>query len=422
MGRAVENAPPMPPARRSPPIGRGPAPAPPRPRRALSGQGGAVETRGPDAITEPLAAALAAGNQEVEHESATHGFHSYPARMHPAIAGALIAHYSAPGDALLDPFCGSGTVLIEALRAGRHATGVDLNPLAIRVAEVQTALRDEAARARLVSELERVTTASLERVRARVRARAPLSAREREHYAPHVLIELAGLREEIDAVEREDDRRALELVFSALLVKFSQQRADTSDAPAEKRIRKGLVSEFFQRKGGELVRRWAALERDAGAAASAPRLVLGDARELPQLLRGERFKLVVSSPPYGGTYDYHAHHARRYPWLRLDASALERGEIGARRRLSEADDGAARWERELLACLRSLAGVCAPEANAVLLIGDPEVGGRRLDAAEQLRALSTHAGFGALGAASQLRRDARGGPARREHLVLLRRN
>jgi hypothetical protein len=399
-------------------------PPPPavRPRRALSGQGGEVETRGPDELAAPLAEALAAGGTEVVHENATHGFHSYPARMHPEIAAALIDRFSAPGDALLDPFCGSGTVLIEAMRAGRRATGVDLNPLAIRVAEVQTALRSAADRERFATELARLGAASLERVQNRVRVRAALSERERAFYGPHVLLELAGLREEIDGVEREDDRRAFEMVFSALLVKFSLQRGDTSDELTEKRIRKGLVSEFFMRKGGELCRRWEALERDAGQGAVAPRLVLGDARELPVLLRGERFGLVVSSPPYGGTYDYHAHHARRYPWLRLDASALERGEIGARRRLSALPDGAQRWERELLACLRSLAGVCAAEANVLWLIGDPEVGEQRLDAAEQLRALSTHAGFGALAAASQRRRDARGGPPRREHLVLLRRN
>ncbi|HMI90905.1 MAG TPA: DNA methyltransferase, partial [Polyangiales bacterium] len=213
-----------------------PPPSYPRPRRALSGQGGEVETRGADELAAPLAEALAAGGSEVEQENATHGFHSYPARMHPAIAGALIERFSAPGDALLDPFCGSGTVLIEALRSGRRATGVDLNPLAIRVAEVQTALRGAEDRERFAVELARLGEASLERVRERVPVRAALSAHERTFYGPHVLLELAGLRAEIDGVEREDDRRAFEIVFSSLLVKFSLQRGDTSDELIEKRI------------------------------------------------------------------------------------------------------------------------------------------------------------------------------------------
>src|SRR3954470_2200093 len=41
----------------------------------------------------------------------THGMHSYPAMMIPQVAERLIDDYTAPGDVILDPFCGSGSVL-----------------------------------------------------------------------------------------------------------------------------------------------------------------------------------------------------------------------------------------------------------------------------------------------------------------------
>jgi site-specific DNA-methyltransferase (cytosine-N4-specific) len=44
----------------------------------------------------------------------THGFHSYPAMMIPQVARRLIVEYSNEGDTLLDPFCGSGSVLVDA--------------------------------------------------------------------------------------------------------------------------------------------------------------------------------------------------------------------------------------------------------------------------------------------------------------------
>ena len=44
----------------------------------------------------------------------THGFHSYPAMMIPQVAQRLILEYSKEGDTLLDPFCGFGSVLVEA--------------------------------------------------------------------------------------------------------------------------------------------------------------------------------------------------------------------------------------------------------------------------------------------------------------------
>lgn len=61
----------------------------------------------------------------------THCYHSYPAMMIPQIARRLIAEYK-PENAfsLLDPYCGSGTSLLEGLLAGLCVCGYDLNPLA----------------------------------------------------------------------------------------------------------------------------------------------------------------------------------------------------------------------------------------------------------------------------------------------------
>ncbi|MEU4626653.1 DNA methyltransferase [Actinoplanes sp. NPDC023801] len=49
----------------------------------------------------------------------------HPARMLPAIAAHAIAHYTKPGDLVLDPMCGIGTTLVEAVHAGRDAFGVE---------------------------------------------------------------------------------------------------------------------------------------------------------------------------------------------------------------------------------------------------------------------------------------------------------
>jgi hypothetical protein len=45
-------------------------------------------------------------------------------RIPPAVAAHAIATYTRPGDLVLDPDCGAGTTLVEALRAGRHALGL----------------------------------------------------------------------------------------------------------------------------------------------------------------------------------------------------------------------------------------------------------------------------------------------------------
>src|SRR6478752_7222592 len=68
----------------------------------------------------------------------THNFYRYPARFSPHFARAAIEQFSKRGDLICDPYMGGGTTLVEALAAGRHAVGNDLNSLAAFIARVKT--------------------------------------------------------------------------------------------------------------------------------------------------------------------------------------------------------------------------------------------------------------------------------------------
>lgn len=65
---------------------------------------------------------------------------AHPARMLPDLAAHAIAAYSRPGEVVLDPMCGIGTTLVEAVRAGRRAVGIELEPRWVRLAEENLAL------------------------------------------------------------------------------------------------------------------------------------------------------------------------------------------------------------------------------------------------------------------------------------------
>ena len=68
----------------------------------------------------------------------THSLFPYPARTTPSIPREAISKLSPPGGIVLDPFCGGGTTLVEALAQGRQAVGSDLNPVAVYVSRVKT--------------------------------------------------------------------------------------------------------------------------------------------------------------------------------------------------------------------------------------------------------------------------------------------
>jgi SAM-dependent methyltransferase len=56
------------------------------------------------------------------------GSTAHPAKMLPAIARYAITAYSQVGELVVDPMCGIGTTLVEAIRLGRDAVGVELEP------------------------------------------------------------------------------------------------------------------------------------------------------------------------------------------------------------------------------------------------------------------------------------------------------
>ncbi len=72
-----------------------------------------------------------------------HPFHSlcsYPSKLKPAIAHALVSTFTRPGDRVLDVFSGCGTIPFEACLLGRVGIGADLSPLAYRLTRAKTAL------------------------------------------------------------------------------------------------------------------------------------------------------------------------------------------------------------------------------------------------------------------------------------------
>jgi hypothetical protein len=69
---------------------------------------------------------------------APHDFYRYPARFSPVFARKAIMAFTEPGDLVLDPFCGGGTTLVEALSLGRRAVGMDVSSLAVFLARTKT--------------------------------------------------------------------------------------------------------------------------------------------------------------------------------------------------------------------------------------------------------------------------------------------
>lgn len=92
----------------------------------------------------------------------THYLHKYPAKVLPYIPIYFLSseEYASKKETVLDPFCGTGTVLLESIMHPyftRKAISVEINPLARLIAKVKTTHLN-------VSELEDVAEALYERI------------------------------------------------------------------------------------------------------------------------------------------------------------------------------------------------------------------------------------------------------------------
>ncbi|WP_437810397.1 DNA methyltransferase [Sorangium sp. So ce1078] len=381
----------------------------PQARRALTNVGGATRLEGDPVDAAMLAHALDVASSSTAEEAArahVHGFHSYPARMHPDTARRLIEALSRPGERVLDPFCGSGTVLVEARLAGRAAIGVDANPLAVRLARLKVQGSTPGERERLVAAAREVAAAADERRKARAGPSRRYGPEDVALFEPHVLLELDGLRVGLDrlAGHGADALRAdLELVLSSILTKLSRRTSDTSEHELPRRIAAGYPARLFIRKAEELAQRLADVA--APLSASPPALIEeGDARVLRGVEPGS-VHLAITSPPYPGVYDYLAHHEARLRWLRLRSARFEQDEIGARRHLDPLgpEAGRARWREELGGVLVALARVLRSGAPLVLLIADSVVAGAPVYAVDVVQAAASGARFAIRAVASQPR-------------------
>ncbi|MGH3787280.1 MAG: DNA methyltransferase [Pseudonocardiaceae bacterium] len=97
---------------------------------ATVGPGGEASCHRHDRVLVPGALDFSASG----HLYATHGLHAFAARLPPPLARWAIESFTDPGDYVLDVMCGSGTTLVEGLLTGRHALGVDIDPLARLIA------------------------------------------------------------------------------------------------------------------------------------------------------------------------------------------------------------------------------------------------------------------------------------------------
>lgn len=149
-------------------------------------------------------------------ERATHLLHPYPAKLLMHIPFFFLANslLSRKGDLVADPFCGSGTVLLEAQLAGRVPIGADVNPIARLITRVKTTPI-------LASALDKASDCLFERISSVSYTTVPDVINLEHWFHSHVIRQLQRLYEAIESTKHQEIREFFQVCFSSCLKKVS---------------------------------------------------------------------------------------------------------------------------------------------------------------------------------------------------------
>jgi tRNA G10 N-methylase Trm11 len=360
----------------------------------------------------------------------THQVYPYPAKLLPHIANFFLRCGSVGSGRVLDPFCGSGTVALEASICGGSPLVADANPFALLLTKVKTNPYE-------VEELLALTSQILYRARRFRTAPEIAVVNSDKWYAPETKKKLEILRR---AVFELDDGRAKD--FFKVCFALTAKRLSTTDPrisvpvklkekpgfseSANAAIRKRLAwievadpIEDFAVVCRDNIARVAAANRLAPARRPAT-IVGNDARNLQDI---RDIPLVLTSPPYGTAQKYVRAVSLSLNWLEFakpgELTVIENATIGREHtprrfaldlrhrflpdfekllnRVESKNAHRAELTRlylcEMLDALESIRNTVSSRGRAVIVIGNNQVCGEVLETDKFIRNAMEEAGW-----------------------------
>lgn len=253
----------------------------------------------------------------------------------PQFVEAMLTCYARENAMILDPFCGSGTVLAEASRLGVAATGIELNPAAFILA--RTYSLSNVSLSRRVELLDSV-----------------------EHKLQTILPKGWPLLMAVDAGSPDNFQ-----------VELTRLHAET--ALHERHILESFIilADFFKGVNApRLSKTWSKLRQTIEQLPVSRKPIETHHADSRYLRSGKLFDLVLTSPPYINVYNYHQQYRTSAEALGWNLLHVAKTEIGSNRKnRGNRFLTVTQYCLDLAICLNSLWSATAKEARIIFVMG-----------------------------------------------------
>jgi hypothetical protein len=260
----------------------------------------------------------------------------------PQLIQVLLRTYAKPEMTVFDPFLGSGTVLLEAGRAGLAASGTEINPAAIVLSQTYKFIN-------VTHDLRRLHLNAIQR----------LLHREFPDNLP-LFQNSEGSREELDA---EAVKSRLSELIPTVEERLQYQLLETLVALLD-----------FYRPGlsvDRVLTTWSKLSRlviELPYSQEVVDVYHADARKTP--LPSFSIDLVITSPPYINVFNYHQRYRASMEALNWNLLKVARSEIGSNRKhRANRFLTVTQYCLDLSQTFYEMARVCRPKSRLVFIVG-----------------------------------------------------
>ncbi len=314
-----------------------------------------------------------------------HNFCWYPARFIPIIPAYLIEALSDENDVILDPFCGSGTTVIEALKRNRNAIGFDIQPIAVFITNIKAkVLLDNDIDISILKELRnyiytvnnknRLNRTLFERLITNI----PNYDQNKDWYHDETLTILAILFNQIENIPNGLTKDICKLFFLSILMQSTGYENNKSYAyyadnvkPKKDKLYKNAFN-FYLQKLDKFLNEYKKKEFNNDKDIYH-KIYNENAKSISKFLSQE-VDLIITSPPYLNVTDYITGYRLAFLWYDFisdesEFKKLRKQEIGSRSKRKN-KNALENYLEEMNACLNEMGTVLKRNKYMCIVLGE----------------------------------------------------
>jgi len=242
--------------------------------------------------------------------SFTHGFHKYPGKFIPQVPKWAIDKYlsNTKDKTVFDPFCGSGTTLVEGILQHHNIIGIDIDPLSVLISKVKTTKVD-------IQKLKKISNWLIDNVKNSKDAEYKPNCINISHWFTYdAIFKLSVIRTLIDKIPSNfgDDKKTKN-IQDLILICFSSitRKVSNADNQSQKtyvshtKIKQPEeVNSLFLKQLDNYQQNIIEFSNMVSDSLNNKILCTSSVNGINNILKNENIDITITSPPYIKAIDY----------------------------------------------------------------------------------------------------------------------